>query len=67
MAYYKYIHFLEPENGPEYDSSYEAGGAAPFSGILHISKRGSATKTRRASLEYQSQNHVEIRAMQSRK
>ena len=41
MAYYKYIHFLEHEDGPEYDSPHEAGAAAPFSGIYHCETCGS--------------------------
>ena len=42
MAYYKYIHFLEHEDGPEYDSAHEAGAAAPFSGIYHCEACGSS-------------------------
>ena len=42
MAYYKYIHFLEPENGPEYDNSYEAGRTAAFSGVYHCEGCGTS-------------------------
>src|SRR5262245_18763202 len=42
MAYYKYIHFLEHEDSPEYDSAHEAGAAAPFSGIYHCAACGSS-------------------------
>jgi hypothetical protein len=42
MAYYKYAHFLEQQDGPEYDNVYEAGAAAPFSGIYHCEACGSS-------------------------
>jgi hypothetical protein len=42
MAYYKYAHFLEQQDGPEYDNVYEAGAALPFSGIYHCEACGSS-------------------------
>jgi hypothetical protein len=36
------FHFLEHEDGPEYDSTHEAGAAAPFSGIYHSEACGSS-------------------------
>jgi hypothetical protein len=42
MSYYKYFHFLEQEDGAEYDSAHEAGAAAPFSGVYHCEACGSS-------------------------
>jgi hypothetical protein len=33
MTYYKYSHFLMHQDGPEYEATYKAGTATPFSGI----------------------------------
>jgi hypothetical protein len=35
MTYYKYSHFLMYEDGPEYETAFKAGTAAPFSGIYY--------------------------------
>jgi hypothetical protein len=47
MTYYKYVQFLMPEDGPEYDTSYKPGVEAPFAGIYYCEAcGGSITATR---------------------
>jgi hypothetical protein len=35
MTYNKYTHFLMYEDGEEYDTAFQAGAQAPFSGIYY--------------------------------
>jgi hypothetical protein len=47
MTYYKYVQFLMPEDGPEYETSYKPGVEAPFAGIYYCEAcGGSITATR---------------------
>jgi hypothetical protein len=56
MTYCKYSYFLMHENGPEYETTYRAGTAAPFAGIYYCEVcGGSITSLRLQSLP--SQDH----------
>jgi hypothetical protein len=40
MTYCKYYYFLMPKDGPEYEATYKAGTAAPYSGICYCKACG---------------------------
>ena len=56
MTHCKYRHFLEPEDGPEYDALYEAGSLTPYSGIYYCKACGSSI-TSLVSQPLPSQDH----------
>jgi hypothetical protein len=48
MIYCKYSYFLMHEDGPEYEATYKAGTAAPFSGIYYCQACGGSITSLRS-------------------
>jgi len=48
MTYYKYSHFLMPEDGQEYETAYKPETTTPFSGIYYCEVCGGSITSLRA-------------------